>query len=221
MLIDGEVIHNVSQLLSIWNDDELFIFSSKANIVMQASLGLKALHDMQIIHKDFKPCNLLVSGIADNIKVKLSDFDDLFILKNTTTATQTNINTLVGCTLMYTANEICQQIVVSPSFETDMYSWAISTFEIIAGVPTPWSDVLPVSNDTLLLDALKVNKRPSVANIIKTYAKDESDQIIPLICKCWDPDPNKRLGIDEVIIFMYFHMKNLFHIKDHCQIRLQ
>ena len=221
LLIDGEVIHNVSQLLSIWNDDELFIFSSRANIVMQASLGLKALHDMQIIHKDFKPSNLLVSGMADNIKVKLSDFDDLFILKNTTTATQANINTLVGCTLMYTANEICQQIVVSPSFETDMYSWAISTFEIMAGVPTPWSDVLPVSNDTLLLDALKVNKRPSVANIIKRYAKDESDQIIPLICKCWDPDPNKRLGIDEVIIFMYFHMKNLFHIKDHCQIRLQ
>ena len=27
---------------------------------------------------------------------------------------------------------------------------------------------------------------------------------------CWDPDPNKRIGIDEVIIFMYFHMKNLF-----------
>ena len=73
---------------------------------------------MQIIHKDFRPSNLLVSGMADNIKVKLSDFDDLFILKNTTTATQTNINTLVGCTLMYTAHQICQQIVVSPSFET-------------------------------------------------------------------------------------------------------
>ena len=73
--------------------------------------------------------------------------------------------------LMYTANEICLQIVASPFFETDIYSW---------------SDVLPVSNDTLLVDALKVNKRPSVTNIIKRYAKDESDQIIPLICRCWD-----------------------------------
>ena len=27
-----------------------------------------------------------------------------------------------------------------------MYSWRISTFEIMAGVSTPWSDVLPVSN---------------------------------------------------------------------------
>ena len=97
--------------------------------------------------------------------------------------------------LMYTANEICQQIVAPPFFETDIYSW---------------SDVLPVSNDTLLVDALKVNKRPSVTNIIKRYAKDESDQIIPLIYRCWDWDPNKALGIDEVIIFMYFHMKNLF-----------
>ena len=91
-----------------------------------------------------------------------------------------------------------------------MYSLEISTFGIRAGVSTSWSDVLPVSNDTLLLDALKVNKRPALANIIKRYAKDESYQIIPLICKCWDPNPNKRLGIDEVIIFMYFHMINLF-----------
>ena len=186
MLIDGEVIHNVSQLLSIWNDDELFIFSSRANIVMQASLWLKA-HDMQIIHKDFKTSNLLVSGTADNVKVKLSEFDDQFILKNKTTATQTNIDTLVGYTLIYTGNEICKQIVTSPSFETDIYSWAVSTFEVMAGVPTPWSDVLPVSNDTLSIDVLKVNKRPSVANIIKRYSKDESDQIIRLICKYWDP----------------------------------
>ena len=162
---------------------------------MQASLGLKALYDMEIIHKNFKPSSLLVSGMTDNIKVKLSDFDDLFIFNNMTTATQANINTLAGCTLMYTANEICQKIVASPSFETDMYSWEISTFEIMAGVPTTWSDVLPVSNDKLLLDTLKVNKQPSVANIIKRYAKDESDQIIPLICKCWDLDPNKRLGM--------------------------
>ena len=129
---------------------------------MQASLGLKALHDMQIIHKDFKPSNLLVSGMTENMKVKLSDFDDLFILKNMTAAIQTSINTLFGCTLMYTkmnTNKICQQTVASPSFETDIYSWAISTSEIIAGVPTPWSDVLLVSNDKLLLDALKVKKR--------------------------------------------------------------
>ena len=78
MLIDGEVIYNVSQLLSVWNDNELFIFSSRAGIVMQASLGLKVLHDTKIIHKDFKPSNLLVSGMTDNKKVKLSDFDDLF-----------------------------------------------------------------------------------------------------------------------------------------------
>ena len=52
----------------------------------------------------------------------------------------------------------------------------------MAGVPTPRSGVLPVSNDTLLLDTLKVNKQTSVASIIKRYAKEESDQIIPVIC---------------------------------------
>ena len=101
----------------------------------------------------------------------MSDFDDLFVLKNTTTATETN-NTLVGCTLKYTTSE------------THIYLWIISTFELMAGVPTPWSDILPVSNDTVLLDALKVNKRLSVGNTIKRYAKDKSDQTIPLICKC-------------------------------------
>ena len=82
LMIENEYIRNVAELLEVCNDDEKYVFSDRMNIVMQAATGIKALHDNKIIHKDIKPTNLLVSGLVDIIKVKVSDFDDLYEIKN-------------------------------------------------------------------------------------------------------------------------------------------
>ena len=69
--IDGEFVHTVSQVLEIWNDDEKYNFLERLNISIQSTKGLKAPHDLSIVHKDFQPENVLVSGTTDKICVKL------------------------------------------------------------------------------------------------------------------------------------------------------
>ena len=81
MNIDGEFVHNVSQVLGIWNDDEKYNFLDRLEISKHSTKGLKTLHDLSIVHKDFKPENLLVFGTTDKICVKLTNFDDVYNLK--------------------------------------------------------------------------------------------------------------------------------------------
>ena len=69
--IDGEFVHTVSQVLEIWNDDGKYNFLERLDISIQSTKGLKAPHDLSIVHKDFQPENVLVSGTTDKICVKL------------------------------------------------------------------------------------------------------------------------------------------------------
>lgn len=167
--------------------------------IMQAVSGIKALHDNKIIHKDIKPANLLVSGLVDKTIVKVSDFDYLYEIKNSFTATRTNLssNALCGCTLAYSACELCLRQVSSPSFATDIYSVAIMAYEIFSAISPPWKKVLPIYNDALLINSLMGNKRPPVDFIKEKYSPDDCDVIIPVILNGWHPDPLKRPGIAE------------------------
>ena len=200
LMIENEYIDNVAELLEIWNDDENYFFSNRMNIVMQAASGIKALHDNSILHKDIKPANLLVSGLVDKIIVKVSDFDDLHEIKNSFTTTRTNLssNDLCGCTLAYSACELCLQQVSSPSFATDIYSVAIMAYEIFSAISPPWKKVLPIYNDALLINTLMSNKRPPVDFIKEKYSPDDCDVIIPVILNGWHPDPLKRPGMSDV-----------------------
>ncbi len=200
---DGEIVHNASQLLDIWNDEENFNLHNRFNIIKQATAGLEALHRSGIIHRDFKPSNLLVTGVLSNILIKVSDFDDFYGIKNTTMATQTmTSNRLVGCTLAYTAEEICLQYANAPSFSADIFSWAMTCYEIFAGVPSPWVNVLPILNDVLLVNALSEKKRPPISDLKHRYCGAEKtvDLLSKLICQCWDSEPTKRLTVQQVNI---------------------
>ena len=79
-LNDGEKISNVSQLMDVWNEENCFNFDERLSIIIQATEGLQYLHSKNILHKDFKPTNLLVKGMLNDVYVKLCDFDDIYIL---------------------------------------------------------------------------------------------------------------------------------------------
>ena len=202
--IDGEFVHTVSQVLEIWNDDESYNFLERLDISIQSTKGLKALHDLSMIHKDFKPANLLVSGTTDRICVKLTDFDDVYDLKTVAKTNQTKLNGFQGFTLAYCDSEICLQRVSELSLKSDIYSWAITIYEIFAGVSTPWIKILPSTSDVLLLNALAANKRPPLQDISDKYSKSNSDFICATISKSWDSDSNKRPTISKVTYKMIF-----------------
>ena len=107
VIIDGEVINNVNELLELWNDDDNFNFEQRLDILIQALKGLQFLDDKKIIHRDFKAGNLLVRSIENlsMYNIKVADFDDIYDIQNTILSTQTKaVNNLCGFTLAYTTN---------------------------------------------------------------------------------------------------------------------
>ena len=88
--------------------------------ISQATCGLNVLHQNNIVHRDFKPENLLVYWATR--KDHLADFDDVVILKEIVIQTMI-INSLKGMTLAYKAPELCNRSVRKPSKETDVYAW--------------------------------------------------------------------------------------------------
>ena len=113
------------------------LFAECVDYILQASKGLRYLDNKKIIHRDFKPRNLLVQGDLYNITIKVADFDGLYLIKETISATVTSYH-MKGKTLSYVAPVICANHILTPSYACDVYSWPITAYEILAKVSSPW-----------------------------------------------------------------------------------
>jgi len=87
--VHGTIVHNLSQLLSLFNEGDYFNFKESTDYLYQATEGLNYLHKNSIIHRDFKPSNLLVNGSLEKVNVKVADFDVVTKIKEKITATST------------------------------------------------------------------------------------------------------------------------------------
>ena len=197
--VDGEKVHNLSSLLSIFNDNTYFNFKERLNYIFQATKGLIYLHNNGVVHRDFKPSNLLVSGSLNEISVKVADFDGMLLLKETITATATSFPTK-GMTLSYTAPEICSGYVKTPSKKTDIFSWAISAYEILSDLSSPWQNVLPSLKDHLLTEALCKDIRPILDDVKNLYQTESIDATITIsfIHSAWSGEPSERPELERV-----------------------
>ena len=106
--LDDVIVHSLKDLLNILNDNLYFKLSERVSYITQASEGIDNLHQKNIIHRDIKSNNMLVSGTLENVVVKISDLGDMTTIKNkqtTSNATIVNGTRLEGLTISYVANE--------------------------------------------------------------------------------------------------------------------
>lgn len=97
--------------------------------------GLEHMHDIQIIHRDIKPDNLLFADPNDLTSIRIADFD---VSKNPYTSPKlTEQGSHVG-TLCYTAPEQFNQEKPRPA--ADVYGLGMVLFEAISG-RLPFSSV--------------------------------------------------------------------------------
>jgi serine/threonine protein kinase len=103
-------------------------------LLLDIALGLRALHDSNIIHGDMKSENVLICG-HDRRKyvAKLSDFG--FALINPTLDEK---HQLPGCTRLWSAPESGNQLAVEGLQRIDVFSFGLTVWRVILNCPDPF-----------------------------------------------------------------------------------
>ena len=108
------------------------------SISIQMVNGIQAAHNKNIVHRDIKPQNIIISKDG---KVKVTDFG----IARATTSTQTVSSSVMG-SVHYTSPEHARGDVVNE--QSDIYSAGITMYEMVTGQ-------VPFDGDTTVTVALK------------------------------------------------------------------
>ena len=155
-------------------------FKESASIAIQVARGIEAAHNKNIIHRDIKPHNIIISTDG---KVKVTDFG---IAKATSSNT---ISSDVMGSVHYASPEQARNGFVDG--RSDIYSLGIVMFEMVTGR-------VPFDGDTTVAVALQHLQeeiaRPSI------YAPDLPISFEKIILKCTQKTPDRRYQTIEELL---------------------
>ncbi len=149
-------------------------YETAISIALQIAKALDCAHRNNIIHRDVKPQNILVT--EDGV-MKVTDFG---IAKSASSATITNTTTIMG-SAHYLSPEQAKGSFID--CRTDLYSLGIVIYEMVTGV-------LPFEADSPVTIALKHIQEKAVEP--KQLNSKIPDSLNLLIVKAIEKDPNKR-----------------------------
>ena len=150
------------------------------SIAIQVSLGLEAAHNANIVHRDVKPQNIIISTDG---KVKLSDFGIARMASSNT------INSNVMVSVHYSSPE--QVRGGYSDKKSDIYSLGITMYEMVTGR-------VPFDGDTSVAIAIKHLQEEMVDP--SEYAEDLPYSFQQIIKKCTQKSVDRRYNnLSEVI----------------------
>jgi serine/threonine protein kinase len=192
-----------------------FHVAQTKKIIRSIALGLKYLHDHDIIHRDIKPGNIFID---ENCIVKLGDFGSSRIITNYNNG---NLTPLVG-TKWYKAPEI---IFGNKIYDktADIWSFGCLIAELFLLEPLfPGATDFEMINlifgflgfskedEEVLKPKLKINYKEMKNSIFEstfdTADKDSIDLMKRMLCA----NPKKRINIDEVLLHPYLNGEDDF-----------
>lgn len=142
------------------------------SIAIQVSAGLEVAHNNQIVHRDIKPQNIIISREG---KVKVTDFG---IAKATTS--QTTTSNAMG-SVHYASPEQARGGYVD--HRSDIYSLGIVLYEMVTGR-------VPFDGDTAVAVAVKHLQEEMVPPSV--YCKEIPCSLEQIIKKCTQKSPDRR-----------------------------
>lgn len=162
------------------------------DIILKIALGMAFLHSKNVFHRDLKAKNVLVQNRSGIIDVKIVDFgvSQHFDSKQ---SLDPSFVTKVG-TGFWRAPEILSepassscagdQIITCDLKAADVYSFAVTCYEVVSGELPFVRDGLPFMK-TSNYDAVRSGVRPSLP-------ADVNPDLGKLIERCWHGDPKQR-----------------------------
>lgn len=166
--VDGKTLKQIIK------DNHRLSYSDAVKISIQIARALDCAHRNNIIHRDIKPHNILVTN--DGV-VKVTDFG---IAKASNSATITNSNKVIGSAHYFSPEQAKGSYV---DFRTDIYSLGIVLYEMVTGK-------VPFDADSPVSVALKHIQEQIVPP--KTIVNEIPDSLNKLIVKALEKEPIKR-----------------------------
>ncbi|RIA82961.1 kinase-like domain-containing protein, partial [Glomus cerebriforme] len=161
---EGDLIHYITKNFYDIN------WRGKVSDLISIVAGLKNIHSVNIIHKDFHSGNIFI-----DFRPKIGD---LGISKSATESVNDDIDENYGI-IPYMAPEIFQGQKYTKA--SDVYSFGMIMWEFMTGRRPFWDQ----NHDTdLIIEILDGLRPPIVTNAPEGY--------IELMKVCWHSDPNKR-----------------------------
>ncbi|CAF2079827.1 unnamed protein product [Rotaria magnacalcarata] len=168
-------------------------FEERLDIALGVCKGLGELHLAGIVHRDFKPANVLLKKVSNGHGYipKIADFGVSFLIQ---TASATAVQKLGG-TVGYDAPEVADGN--TPSFQSDIYALSFTLYELLT-VQHPFMGL----KDTQIITKYTIKgERPKDWSIL---ANNPTANILPgmlkdVIEKGWLPTSEDRASIGEII----------------------
>ena len=159
-----------------------------AGYIRQALLGLQYLHSREVIHRDVKGANILIS--AETQVVKLTDFGTSRVLSGlqSTSSSLVGARTFTGTPYFMAPEAVKQQLYGAPA---DIWSLGATAVEVVTGNP-PWHKLGPVQ-------AVFAIGRLTSSPPFTPPEGGLSDACAAFIGMCFEVDPKSRATVDELL----------------------
>jgi serine/threonine protein kinase len=152
-------------------------YQERLEICLGIIRGLAEIHLAGVVHRDFKPENVLMKKEGDKWIPMISDFGSSFLIL---TNSASNVRDSAG-TIGYDAPEVAVDNQV-PSFASDIYALSFTLYEILTE-KRPFAGLKP---SQILTKFTIQHKRPTEWNV------DISNGLKQLITLGWNPQPQCR-----------------------------
>ncbi|CAL1377123.1 unnamed protein product [Linum trigynum] len=165
----------------------------RMKIAIGAAKGLQYLHDNNIIHRDMRPSNIL---ITHDYEALLGDFG---LARTQHEDRELSMETNVVGTLGYLAPEYAEYGKVST--KTDVYSFGIVLLQLISGLKTTDKSLGGKSLVGWARPLLKEKNYPDLIDqrILDSHDVHQLFWMVRVAEKCLSKDPKKRLTMDKVV----------------------
>lgn len=180
-----------------------YIFNSLSKhvqyiILLGSALGMKYLHSCGIIHRDFKPGNILLD---ENYYPRICDFGESKISDDELT------NILMESekgTPLYMAPEIMTH-EIPYNYKVDVYAFSLFAYQIFTGKRPFYEKNF---NRYKLTKEVKKGTRPDLSIIQEEFIRE-------FLSKCWSQKPSERPSFLQIVdILMQEKFRNFFEIKN-------
>lgn len=174
------------------NPGILLTWDQRIKIAMGAAKGLKYLHDNNIVHRNLRSGNVLLTHDYESL---LGDFGlEMTLHEDSDLPSETRI-----ATIPYLAPEYANSGEVSQ--KTDCYSYGVILLQLITGLRSTDPSFGKHSIVGWAKPLLREKNYPELIehSLTDSYDVNQLTWVIRVAVKCLKKDPNRRISMDQVL----------------------